>query len=320
MKKGKRQNNLFRATKPVARQYFGSVLFPFFPPLSRRKASVTNKDRKKGSSFHIGLFKKRKDLKRANKMLLTAILVVCLLLVSENGATIDYARRNRKNQQNNVLEKDSAANKGPWIVHLSTSYSHDQVEQNIRRLEKDQSYLATPLPNGAYISHRSALIHGMVVEGISRNDLLQVPGVLRVIADSKRHILTTLRTSAQEDPPQQLSTASHQITIATAGSNNLTKIPWGLDRINQPSLPLDGSYTPFYTGTGVDVYVVDTGLDTNHIEFQAVSGVTREVKNIYDAYGPSQASMYHPGANTDVEGHGTHVAGTSSPQTHKLTE
>ena len=245
-------------------------------------------------------------------MLLKAILVL-LLLARENRATLDYARRNRKNQQSNVLENDSASHKGPWIVHISSSYSHDQVEQNIRRLEKGQSYLTTAFPEGAFISHRSALIHGMVVEGILRNDLLQVPGVLRVIADSKRHILRTLRSTVQGYPLQQQPTASHQITMATAGSNNVTKIPWGLDRINQPSLPLDGSYMWFYGGTGVDVYVVDTGLDTNHIEFQAVSGVTREVKNIYDAYGSSQASMYHPGANTDVEGHGTHVAGSLRP-------
>ena len=252
-------------------------------------------------------------------MLLNAVLVLFVLL-RENCATLDYARQNRKNERSKVLSNELPSNKGPWIVHLSRSYSHDQVEQNIRRLEKEQSYLATTLPDGAYISHRSALIHGMVVEGISRKDLLQVPGVLRVIADSKRHILTTLRSSAQDYPHRQQQQprsppplpASHQITMTAASSNNLTKVPWGLDRINQPSLPLDGTYTWFYAGTGVDVYVVDTGLDTNHDEFRPVSGsgLTREVKNIYDAYGSSQSSMYHPGSNTDVEGHGTHVAGT----------
>ena len=34
--------------------------------------------------------------------------------------------------------------------------------------------------------------------------------------------------------------------------------PWGLDRIDQPSLPLRGQYDYYNLGTGVNVYIVDT--------------------------------------------------------------
>jgi len=36
---------------------------------------------------------------------------------------------------------------------------------------------------------------------------------------------------------------------------------WGIDRIDQPSLPLNGYYNNTWNGSGVEVFIVDTGLD-----------------------------------------------------------
>jgi subtilisin family serine protease len=84
-----------------------------------------------------------------------------------------------------------------------------------------------------------------------------------------------------------------------------TAYSWGVDRIDQPSLPLSSTYTPAFKGCGVDIYIIDTGIDTNHIEFSP-TGLFRTVANIFNEFGELTS-------NTDVYGHGTHCAGKLVP-------
>lgn len=78
---------------------------------------------------------------------------------------------------------------------------------------------------------------------------------------------------------------------------------WGLDRIDQSALPLDGAFTTQGNGKGATAYILDTGIDYAHTEFggRATFG--------YDAVGDG-------GAGKDCEGHGTHVAGTVGGATY----
>jgi subtilisin family serine protease len=73
--------------------------------------------------------------------------------------------------------------------------------------------------------------------------------------------------------------------------------PWGLNRIDQRALPLDAKYSYKYTGAGVDVYVIDTGIRWTHTEF------TNRLK-------PGASVDFGDGHGLeDCDGHGTHVSG-----------
>ena len=82
---------------------------------------------------------------------------------------------------------------------------------------------------------------------------------------------------------------------------------WGLDRIDQASLPLNNTYTYTNTGAGVKAYVIDTGIRLTHADFggRAITG--------FDAIVPG-------GSAADCNGHGTHVSGTIGGATYGVAK
>ncbi len=123
----------------------------------------------------------------------------------------------------------------------------------------------------------------------------------------------SIRGTVVHMTPQQAAQLANDPDVAYVQEDGIvhssvTQTPvanWGLDRIDQPSLPLNSSYTYTGTGTGITVYVLDTGILTSHQEFGSRA---------------SWGANFADTTNTDCNGHGTHVAGTIGGTTYGVAK
>ncbi|MFH9727852.1 S8 family peptidase [Streptomyces sp. NPDC017254] len=152
---------------------------------------------------------------------------------------------------------------GSYIVTFKDSVTRADVPASAKALAQRHA--------GSLRYTYTAALRGFAVR-MSETEALELagePSVARVEADAVAYAVDT-----QPSPPS-----------------------WGLDRVDQRSLPLDKSYGYGTTASNVNAYIVDTGIRMSHRDFggRAVSG--------YDFIdNDSNAS--------DCQGHGTHVAGT----------
>ncbi len=93
---------------------------------------------------------------------------------------------------------------------------------------------------------------------------------------------------------------------------------WNLDVLDQRSWQRDGRYTYPNDGAGTVVYVIDSGINRAHTEFQ---GITVEAGQNFTDHEPAASPNRDPDLPydaadvTDCTGHGTHVSGIVAGRT-----
>jgi hypothetical protein len=111
----------------------------------------------------------------------------------------------------------------------------------------------------------------------------------------------------EEDSTISLSN-DFSVSLESVSNSSDVEIPWSLDRITKRKLEYDGSYKYSQPGSChqnpnvvINTYVVDTGIDITHPQFQ---GRAKWSANFADSL------------DTDCNSHGTHVAGTIGSQNY----
>ena len=176
----------------------------------------------------------------------------------------------------------------------------------------DQSPVAGRAPEAAPLLSASAgAIEGsyvvVVKEGANPRSVAAIAGVepgfvYTAAVNGFSAELNQGQLNALRNNPNVEYVEQDQVFQADATQSGAT---WGIDRIDQRSRPLSGTYTYTTTASGVYAYIIDTGIYTSHSQFGG------RASNVYDALG---------GNGQDCNGHGTHVAGTVGSTTYGVAK
>jgi subtilisin family serine protease len=167
---------------------------------------------------------------------------------------------------------------GQYIVVLDTPAGSRALRA--AEISAAASQLLTPFSAKAQLQYATA------IAGFSVEELTE-PEAVQIAAD-----------------PKVAYVQENGLVSINATQTNAT---WGLDRIDQPALPLNQTYTYNADGTGVTAFIIDTGIRSTHSNFGG-------------RVGPGFTSINDGQGTNDCNGHGTHTAGTVGSATYGVAK
>lgn len=170
-----------------------------------------------------------------------------------------------------------------WVYrYLTPGFAVETTPEAAEQLAQD--------PNVAYVSQDYRMrLHQEIDPLLTVNETEEA-------AEETANSLDPVRTLNEKYPMQALTAQA--------------SAPYHLDRIDQRALPLNSRYVYSATGTGVNLYVVDSGIRLTHSQFGG------RAQAFFDAF---SASNPYCNGRTEVpiqRGHGTHVAGIAGGATY----
>jgi subtilisin family serine protease len=114
---------------------------------------------------------------------------------------------------------------------------------------------------------------------------------------------------ALRSEPEVAYIEPNQVIRVSATTVVQTDATYGLDRIDQRNPPLSGTYSYEADGSGVRVYLIDTGIYYEHADFGGRAFFEQDMVG---------ADGWNEGR--DCNGHGTHVAGTIGGATYGVAK
>lgn len=203
--------------------------------------------------------------------------LLLLPLVSIIGVTLISILPQTASAQSGKFHRSEQGIKGRYIVVLNPKFV-------------DKSAVAPTIASEA--AHLQS-IYGGDVKGVYSNALKGF-----VVEMPERAAIALSKN-------QRVAFVEQDSEIEVAGSQ--TAPSWGLDRIDQRSLPLNSSYTWGVDASNVHAYIIDTGIRPTHADFGGRATAD------FDALSDGQNGI-------DCSGHGTHVAGTVGGATYGVAK
>ena len=193
---------------------------------------------------------------------------------------------------------------GEYIIHFSANYTLDQHNSF---MGYDVSSHADFRPHKWLPGYRAKLDDRTFHELVRRD-----PGVVFVENNQKKYLVRPVNQTESEPPSRNIThPLDKRYEFVTIGN-----APWNIrmtGAAGKLKTPVKGNGevdTLEYSGAGVNIYILDSGIRTTHKLFQ---GRAFNFKNM-------KKSPYTGEPMDDTIGHGTHVAGIAGALTYGVAE